>query len=353
MIQTYLPPLDEYMEYVREIWRQGWVTNNGQLVQQLEKKLQQFLKAPYLQYVSNGTVALQLAVNALELKGKIITTPYSYVATSNVIHWEQCQPIFVDIDPKTLCINPDLIENAIDEETVAILATHVYGYPCDVEAIAGIAGKYNLKVIYDGAHAFGVKLNGTSVFEYGDISTTSFHATKVFHTVEGGAVVTKEAALNERVFLSKAFGHRADDHYRVGINGKNSELHAAMGLCNLPRVEEAIQRRKKLSETYRYCLEGLPLRWRQPDSTLTYNYAYFPVIFEDFATMQKIKQELERNGIFARRYFYPALNKLAYYNGESCPVAESIAQRVLCLPLYPELEKADISYISSVIRQLF
>ena len=252
------------------------------MVQQLEVQLQQYLGVSHLQYVSNGTVALQLAVSVLELKGKIITTPYSYVATSNAIHWEQCQPVFVDIDPETLCINPDLIEEFIDDETVAILATHVYGYPCDVKAIADIADKHDLKVIYDGAHAFGVKVNGTSIYSYGDVSTVSFHATKVFHTVEGGAVISKDKAHDERVFLSKAFGHRADDHYRIGINGKNSELHAAMGLCNLPRVTDAIESRKQLFDAYYHHLDKLPLQWRRPDSTLTYNYAYFPVIFRRF-----------------------------------------------------------------------
>lgn len=351
--QTYLPPLEEYIAYVREIWEEGWVTNNGRLVQQLEDQLKQFLGVPYLQYVSNGTVALQLALNALELKGKVLTTSYSYVATSSIIHWENCQPVFIDIHPETLCIDPNLIEERIDEHTTAILATHVYGYPCDVVAIDRIAKKHNLKVIYDGAHAFGVKLNGTPIYQYGDASTISFHATKVFHTVEGGAVITNDSTVDERIFLSKAFGHRGDEHYRLGINGKNSEFHAAMGLCNLPRVSEAILRRKQLSELYREQLADVPIRTLQPNNTLSYNYAYFPAIFEDYDTMQRVKQGMEAQGIFPRRYFYPALNQLPYHQGEPCPVAEDITQRVLCLPLHSTLKEDEVLFVSSVINQLF
>ncbi|WKN45142.1 DegT/DnrJ/EryC1/StrS family aminotransferase [Tunicatimonas pelagia] len=351
--KTYLPPLDEYLSYVREIWEEGWVTNNGRLVQQLENHLKQFLGVSYLQYVNNGTVALQLALNALKLKGKILTTPYSYVATSSVIHWENCQPVFVDIHPETLCIDPNLIEEHIDEQTTAILATHVYGYPCDVAAIDRIAKKHNLKVIYDGAHAFGVKINGTPIYQYGDISTISFHATKVFHTVEGGAVITNEPEVDERVFLSKAFGHRGDEHYRIGINGKNSEFHAAMGLCNLPRIGEAILQRKQLSELYQEQLKELPIRTLQPSDSLSYNYAYFPIILEDYNTMQRIKQGLEEQGIFPRRYFYPALNQLPYHQGSPCPVAEDIVQRVLCLPLHNTLKEDEAVLVASVIKQLF
>lgn len=350
--RTYLPPLDEYVEYVKEIWEEGWVTNNGRLVQRLEEQLKQFLGVSHLQYVNNGTVALQLALNALELRGKVITTPYSYVATSSVIHWENCRPVFVDIDPRTFCINPDLIEEYIDEHTTAILATHVYGYPCDVNAIAQIAKKHNLKVIYDGAHAFGVKINGTSIYQFGDVSTISFHATKVFHTVEGGAVITNSPVVDERMFLSKAFGHRGDEHYRIGINGKNSEFHAAMGLCNLPRIGEAILQRKQLSELYREQLAEVPVRTLQPNDTLSYNYAYFPVILENFDTMQRVKQGMEEQGVFPRRYFYPSLNQLPYYQGESCPVSEDITQRVLCLPLHNTLKSEDVTFVSSVIKQL-
>ena len=351
--RTYLPPLDEYVSYLKDIWNEGQVTNNGRLVQQLERQLQQYLDVPYLQYVNNGTIALQLALNALELKGSVITTPYSYVATPNAIRWEQCHPVFVDVDPRSLCIDPALIEERIDEHTTAIMATHVYGYPCDVYAIAQIAEKHHLKVIYDGAHAFGVKVDGTPIYRYGDVSTISFHATKVYHTIEGGAVITHDATLNERVFLSKAFGHRADDHYRIGINGKNSEVHAAMGLCNLPVIDEMIRYRRYLSECYSAQLADLPLRVFQPGDSLTYNYSYFPILLEDFDTMQRVKQSLEDQHIFPRRYFYPALNQLPYYQGEPCPVAEDAAQRVLCLPLYHTLEEEDIDTVTAIIRQTF
>ena len=349
--RTHLPPLDEYVSYLREIWEEGQVTNNGPLARQLEQRLQRYLEVPHVQFVSNGTVALQLALNALELKGDIITTPYSYVATSNAIHWEGCRPVFVDVDPRSLCIDPALIEEKINQDTTAILATHVYGYPCDVHAIAQIAEKHQLKVIYDGAHAFGVRVDGTSIYEYGDVSTISFHATKVFHTIEGGAVITHDAELNERVFLSKAFGHRADDHFRVGINGKNSELHAAMGLCNLPVIDEMIHYRRYLSECYSAQLAELPIRSFQPDDSLTYNYSYFPVLLEDFNTMQRVKKALEDQHIFPRRYFYPALNQLPYHQGEPCPVAEDAAGRVLCLPLYHTLEEEEVDTVVSIIRQ--
>ena len=349
--RTYLPPLEEYVEYLRDIWRGGQVTNNGHLVQKLEHQLRRYLDVSHLQFVNNGTIALQLALNALELKGSVITTPYSYVATPNAIRWEQCRPVFVDVDPHSLCINPALIEERIDEHTTAIMATHVYGYPCDVRAIARIAKKHNLKVIYDGAHAFGVKVDGKPIYQYGDVSTISFHATKVYHTVEGGAVITHDATLNERVFLSKAFGHRADDHYRIGINGKNSEFHAAMGLCNLPVIDEMIRYRRHLSECYVAQLIDLPLRVFQPDDSLTYNYSYFPILLESFDAMQRVKQALEEHQIFPRRYFYPALNQLPYYQGEPCPVAEDAAQRVLCLPLYHALEEEDVNTVAAIIRQ--
>ena len=349
--RTHLPPLEEYVGYLKEIWEEGQVTNNGPLVQQLERRLEQYLAVPHVQFVNNGTVAIQLALNALELHGDIITTPYSYVATSNAIHWEHCRPVFVDINPRSLCIDPTLIEEQLSERTTAILATHVYGYPCDVHAIARIAKKHGLKVIYDGAHAFGVKIDGTSIYEYGDVSTISFHATKVYHTIEGGAVITHDATLNERVFLSKAFGHRADEHYRIGINGKNSELHAAMGLCNLPVIDEMVRYRRYLSECYSAQLIDLPIRVFQPDDSLTYNYSYFPILLEDFETMQRVRQALEDHHIFPRRYFYPALNQLSYYQGEPCPVAEDVAQRVLCLPLYHTLEEEEVNTVASIIRQ--
>ena len=348
--KPYLPPLKEYTNYLEQVWESGQLTNNGSLVQQLEAALRSYLTVPHVQYVANGTVALQLALRALSLQGKVITTPYSYVATTNVILWENCHPVFVDIDPQTFCIDANRIEEAIDAETTAILATHVYGHPCAVEQIAAIAKKHRLKVIYDGAHAFGVSVNGTPLLQYGDVSTISFHATKVFHTVEGGAVISHDSGFNEKVFLSKAFGHRADDYRQVGINGKNSELHAAMGLCNLPIVQQLIDQRKRIYNQYQDAFRALSVRTIYPAEGVDYNYAYFPMIFESFEAMSRTKEALEAQQIFPRRYFYPSLNTLPYHTGEECPVAERIAERVLCLPFYHSLEQENIERIIAIVK---
>ncbi len=349
--KTYLPPLEQYQRYLTDIWDRAWVTNNGPLAQQLESRLQDYLSVPFVQYVTNGTVALQIAIRALGLQGKIITTPYSYVATLNAILWENCEPVFVDIDPHTLCIDADLIADQIDEDTTAILATHVYGYPCDVKKIEALAQQHNLRVIYDGAHAFGVKLAGESILNYGDMTTVSFHATKLFHTIEGGGVITRDAELSEKIFLYKAFGHRADDYQYASINGKNSEFHAAIGLCNLPIIDQIIEQRKALYHLYREQLNGLPLQILQPEADLHYNYAYFPVIFPSHTSMMRTKEALEADRIFPRRYFYPSLNQLPYHQGEVCPVSEDIAGRVLCLPFYHQLAEEDVARVTSIVRK--
>ena len=349
--KTYLPPLEVYQRYLQDIWQRGWVTNNGPLVQELESKLQTYLTVPHVQYVTNGTVALQLAIRALSLTGEVITTPYSYVATTTAILWENCAPVFVDIDPDSLCINPDLIEASITESTSAILATHVYGCPCAVDKIAALAKKHHLRVIYDGAHAFGVKVKGKSIYRYGDLSTASFHATKIFHTIEGGAVMTDDSALSERIFLDKAFGHRADAYYQAGTNGKNSEFHAAMGLCNLPTVDDIITQRRELFDLYQEQLHDLPVQLLQIPNDVTFNYAYFPVIFGAHAVMQRVKQALEEENIYPRRYFYPSLNQLPYHQGKACPISEDISQKVLCLPLYQQLEQRDVERITAIVRK--
>ena len=244
--KTYIPPLEDYTAYLKKIWQTGQVTNNGPLCQQLSFDIANYLGVSNIELVANGTLALQLAIKALGIKGEIITTPYSYVATTNAILWEECEPVFIDIDPKTFCINPDLITAEISEKTSAILATHVYGYPCDVLKIQQIADKHNLKVIYDAAHAFGVKIDGESILNFGDCSILSLHATKLFHTTEGGAVICKDAEVAKNVFLMKKFGHMGEDEYiNIGINAKMSELHAAMGLCVLPKMTDIITSLKK------------------------------------------------------------------------------------------------------------
>lgn len=347
--KTYLPPLEEYVHYLEQIWSSGWVTNNGVFVQELETKLAEYLDVPHVQYVTNGTVALQIALKALNITGQVITTPFSYVATTTVILWEQCEPIFVDIEDKTFCIDAEKIEAAITSNTEAILATHVYGYPCDVKKIQALAEKYGLKVIYDGAHAFGEKLNDVSLFDYGDLATLSFHATKLFHTVEGGAIIAHNSEMAEKISLLKKFGHHYDDYRCVGINGKNSEFHAAMGLCVLPHVTEIISQRQKRSELYDMRLKGTELQLPQKPDGLEYNYGYYPVLFLSEEKLLRVKTVLANQGINARRYFYPALNKLPYHSGADCPVAEDIARRILCLPLYYDLEEKWITKITEII----
>jgi dTDP-4-amino-4,6-dideoxygalactose transaminase len=353
--KTYLPPYNEYISYLEKIWQTGHITNNGPLFRQLRDGLKNYLGVSNLEIVTNGTLALQLAIKALGLKGEIITTPYSYVATTNAILWEGCEPVFVDIEPQTFCINPELIEAAITEKTSAILATHVYGYPCDVVRIQQLADKYHLKVIYDAAHAFGVRFAGASLLQYGDCSALSFHATKLFHTAEGGAVVCKDADASHRLFLMKQFGHIGEDDYiDIGINAKMSELHAAMGLCILPKVEDIIAYQKKCFRWYDEHLEGIPLQRPDAPERLEYNYDYYPVIFSTHEAMICVRQTLLDNGIGPRRYFYPSLNTLPFLKPElkkSCPISEDISSRVLSLPMYFGLSKADVEVICALISR--
>jgi dTDP-4-amino-4,6-dideoxygalactose transaminase len=352
--KTFLPSPDEYKHYLERIWQAGQITNNGPLCRQLASELVSYLGVSNLELVANGTLALQLAIKALGIKGEIITTPYSYVATTNSILWEGCEPVFVDIEQQTLCINPDLIEAAITEKTAGILATHVYGYPCDVAKIQQIADKHELNIIYDAAHAFGVRLFGESLMQHGDCSTMSFHATKLFHTAEGGAVVCKDPEIAKRVFLMKKFGHIGEDDYLdIGINAKMSEFHAAMGLCVLPEVDGSIASRKECSGWYDELLDGCPLQRPSSPVGLEYNYAYYPGIFPTHKVMIRVRQALLDNGIGPRRYFYPSLNTLPFLKPESqrtCPISESISSRVLCLPLYDGLSKAEVEVISGHIR---
>lgn len=350
--KSYLPPYEEYEKYLKEIWKNHTLTNNGPFVQRLEKQLKEYLNVNQLLFLNNGTLALQIAIKALNLTGEIITTPFSYCATTTSILWENLTPVFVDIEDKTFNINADLIEAAITEKTSAILATHVYGNPCEVEKIEKIARKHNLKVIYDGAHAFGVTYKGRAVLDFGDIATCSFHATKVFHTVEGGCVVCHDTDLLYKLDHYRRFGHQNDDYYMMGINAKNSEFHAAMGLTNLPHVAEIIGSRKAASEKYDSLLNWKKLRKPQPDKTdLVYNYAYYPVIFESEDIMKNAIKALNLQEVFPRRYFYPSLNQLPYLNlTNHCPISEDISKRVLSLPLYHEIEDEILEKVSSIIN---
>jgi dTDP-4-amino-4,6-dideoxygalactose transaminase len=347
-----LPPLDEYVGYLEQIWSSHSLTNNGPLVRKLEDQLRDYLGSPHLWFVNNGTTALQITIKALGLQGEIITTPFSYVATTGVILWENCIPVFVDIRPGDLTIDPEQIEAAITPRTCAILATHVYGFPCDVAAIEAIARRHGLKVIYDAAHTFGCRLNGRALASYGDVSCLSFHATKVFHTVEGGAVVINgDPVLAERIRLMRAFGHRGDDHYCIGINGKNSELHAAMGLCNLPRVAATIAARRQQHERYHQIFSGSKLQFPATRaSEFEYNYAYCPVLLPSAKKLLNVVQELAFRGVIARRYFHPSLNTLPYVKeSTSCPVSESAASRVICLPMSQQVSDTQITAIAQTV----
>lgn len=345
--KPFLPPQEEYNQYVNQIWQRNWLTNMGPLASDLEMRLKNYLGLDHLLYVTNGTVALQMAIKALDLTGEIITTPFSFVATTSSIVWEACTPVFADIDPHSLNIDPKAIEAAITPRTSAILATHVYGNPCDVEAIDDIAQRHNLKVIYDGAHAFGVQVNGRSIFEYGDISTCSLHATKLYHTIEGGLLVTRNPELLKKLASMRNFGISGFDSFAgLGINGKNSEFHAAMGLVNLNHVNRIIEKRLELVNRYDDKLANLKAfrpRWHQASEN---NGAYYPVVLESEELLLKIEKELQGFEIGTRRYFYPSLaSALPYIEPASMPITDQLAPRVLCLPLYYDLSNVELDYV--------
>jgi len=351
--RSFLPPLDEYTKYLEGIWERGHLTNHGPLVLELEAKLKSLLGVKHFFFVTNGTVALQVAIRAANLEGEVITTPFSYVATTSSLVWERCKPVFADIDPETFTISPGAVRAVITENTTGILATHVYGNPCHVEAIEAIAREHGLKVIYDAAHAFGVAYKGTSVLNYGDISTLSFHATKLFHTIEGGAIITNDDDLAHRIAYMRNFGHNGPEaFFGMGINGKASEFQAAMGLCVLPYLGEISASRKQICTQYDSLLSGLPQvrRLQLTEGTTQYNYAYYPVVFPDETTLLKVKQALAGHDILCRRYFYPSLNTLNYVeNNLQQAHSDDISRRVLCLPLYPGLEAAVVEKIVHII----
>lgn len=348
--KPFLPPKGEYEAYLSEIWERNWLTNDGPIVKSLEEKLKDYLGLSHLLFVSNGTVALQFAIKALRLEGEIITTPFSYVATTSSIVWEGCTPVFVDVNPNSFNIDPLKIEAAITSKTSAILATHVYGNPCDIDAIQEIADKYDLKVIYDAAHCFGTKYKGDSVFRFGDVSTTSFHATKLFHTIEGGAVFANDENVVSRMSYMRNFGHDGPERFKgVGINGKNSEFHAAMGLVNLNYIEQVLNKRKLDSIYYNELLACLDLGQPKINEDSVFNYAYYPVVFSSEEQCLKVLHHLAINKVGARRYFYPLLSSLDYVSSKDMPLARIISSRVLCLPLYQDLKKQEIEMICSII----
>jgi len=332
--RAFLPPRAEYEAWLDQVYASHHLTNNGPIHRQLEEALRARFEVPHLRLMANGTLALQLAIRALGVKGQVITTPYSYVATTSAILWEGCTPVFVDIRPDTLCIDPALIEAAITPHTTAILATHVYGIPCDVEAIDAIAKKHGLKVIYDAAHAFDVKYKGRSILQWGDASTLSFHATKLFHTVEGGAVVVQDEEHDKQLRLLRSFGHVFDEHFTLGINAKMSELHAAMGMAVLPHMEEIVAERAAISARYDEVLGGMPFQRPMVPGGTRYNFAYYAIILRDQMERERMIGTLVTKNVHPRRYFYPSLDTLPYVVAETCAVSRDMALRTVSLPLY-------------------
>lgn len=350
--KTFFPPIEEYQQQLQRIWKNEWLTNRGELVLELEAKLKEYLKVSTIICMNNGTIPLQIALKIFGNNGEIITTPFSYVATTSAIVWENCTPVFVDIHPEYLTIDETKIEAAITPKTTAILATHVFGNPCHVEAIEAIAKKHGLKVIYDAAHCFGVEYKGKSIFEFGDVSTCSFHATKLFHTGEGGALFCNNKNYREQFYYSHNFGHKsAIEFHGLGINGKLSELHAAMGLSVLPYMDTILEGRKDVADYYDKNLDFSKVYKLKIRENTDWNYSYYPVIFKTEKQLLKVQKKLNEEQIFPRRYFYPSLNTLNYVAKASMPVSESIATRVLCLPLYNDLEEVNLDIICTLINK--
>ena len=352
--KSYLPNKDKYKKYIDEIYENGWLTNQGPLVQRLEKRLAQYLGVKNIVLVSNGTIALEIAYRALDLKGEVITTPFSFVATTSSLVTNKLIPIFVDINEKTFNLNPKNIEKKITSRTSAILPVHVFGNACEVEEIKKIANKHNLKVIYDAAHAFDVKYKDKSLLSYGDISTLSFHAPKLFHTIEGGALIINDDSLLEKVRYLINFGIKNQEEIpHLGTNAKMNEFEAAMGLCILDDIEDIKTNRKKVVENYKIGLESL-VTFQEQNNQASENYSYFPILFKNEEDLSKVQKSLNKENIFPRRYFYPSLDTLEYIEPkQECKISRDISKRVLCLPLYAELEKDNQDKIIDIIRKCY
>tara|TARA_R110002033_G_scaffold98637_1_gene146977 strand:- start:11478 stop:12554 length:1077 start_codon:yes stop_codon:yes gene_type:complete len=349
--KTFLPPLKEYTLQVKRAFDAEWITNRGILVKELESNISNYLHIDNITITNNGTVPLQIALRVLADQGEVITTPFSYVATTAAILWDRSVPVFVDIDPEYLTIDETKIESAITNKTKAILVTHVFGNPCNVNAIDKIAKKYNIKVIYDAAHCFGVKYNGQSIFKYGDVSTCSFHATKLFHTGEGGAMFTQNKELQHELFYSHNFGHDGPEKFHgLGINAKISELQAAMGLAVLPHMDYILASRKEVCKYYDENLDFTKIKRLKIRKGTEWNYSYYPIIFKNEIVLLDVQKKLNDKQIFPRRYFYPSLNKIEYVNGCKMPLSESIASRILCLPLYVDINEIDLKMICEIIN---
>ena len=352
--KSYLPNIEKYKSYIDEIYKTAWLTNQGPLVQKLEKRLAQYLGVKNIVLVSNGTIALEIAYRALDLKGEVITTPFSFVATTSSLVTNRLTPIFVDIDEKTFNLSPKNIEEKITSKTSAILPVHVFGNACEVEEIEKIAKKSNLKVIYDAAHAFDVKYKDNSLLNYGDISTLSFHATKLFHTIEGGALIINDDELVQKVRYLINFGIKNPQEIpHLGTNAKMNEFEAAMGLCILDDIEDIKTNRKKVVENYKIGLESL-VTFQKQNEQANENYSYFPILFKNETQLLKVQNALNDNQIFPRRYFYPSLDTLEYIEPkQECIISRDISKRILCLPIYAELEKGNQDKIIDIIRKCY
>jgi dTDP-4-amino-4,6-dideoxygalactose transaminase len=360
--QPLLPPLDEFQEYLKQIWESKWLTNNGKFHQELEKVLCEYLGVKYISLFSNGTLALISALQTLRITGEVITTPFSFVATTHALWWNGIKPVFVDIENEFCNLDPAKIEAAITPHTTAILPVHVYGNPCRLESVQKIADTYGLKVIYDAAHAFGVKITGNSVLNFGDLSVLSFHATKVFNTFEGGAIVCHDEKTKQRIDYLKNFGFANETTViGTGMNAKMNEMQAAFGLLNLKYLGQALQKRNKIASTYKELLKTVAgIRFLNPMPDVSHNNAYFPIFIDssDYGmTRDELYEKLKRNNIYSRRYFYPLISQFAAYSGfpsaspDNLPVAEKIAQQVLCLPIYPDLALTDVRLICNIIKE--
>lgn len=360
--QPKLPKLDEFIPMLEDIWESKWLTNNGRYHQEFEKRLAEYLGVPFVSLFSNGTLALISALQVMRITGEVITTPYSFVATTHALNWNGIKPVFVDIDPVSLNLDPSKIEAAITQNTTAIMPVHVYGNPCDVEAIQDIADTYGLKVIYDAAHAFSVDIKGNSILNYGDMSILSFHATKVFNTIEGGAIVCKDKATKKRIDYLKNFGFAGETKVIApGINAKMNELQSAYGLLQLKDIDNAIAKRKVVATLYKDQLSQIEgIRFLSDLSDVKHNYAYFPIFIE----MKKygksrdaLYEELKRHNIYGRRYFYPLISQFPTYSGlpsacgSNLPIAEVVTEQVICLPIYPDLLIEDVIKICDIIKK--
>lgn len=359
--QPALPPLEEFSRYLKKIWDSKILTNNGPFHQQFEQALADYLGVKHISLFANGTLALMTALQALRITGEVITTPFSFVATTHSLWWNNIQPVFVDIEPKTFTLDPEKVEAAITPQTTAIMPVHVYGNPCKLERLQEIADIYGLKLIYDAAHTFGVKVKGTSLVNFGDLSILSFHATKVFNTIEGGAIICPDEKTKKRIDYLKNFGFAGETTViEPGINAKMNEIQAAYGLLQLKYVDQYIASRKAVAEAYREQLKGIPgIRFLNDIPGVHHNYAYFPILVdasEYGKSRDELYEELKRHNIYGRRYFYPLISQFPIYRGlpsakqSNLPVAEKVAAEVICLPIYPELSLTIINRITNCIK---